>query len=73
LVKQVKVLRDQNKVNSTTGDKISNGIGFAELENQDLAVYAINYLNNMELVNKKGLIVDFSMEDQRALLKMKKK
>ncbi len=36
-------------------------------------MFAVRYLNNLEIVNKKGLIVDFSMEDQRALFKRKEK
>ena len=41
--------------------------------NADLSMYAVRYLNNMEIVPTKGLIVDFSMEDQRALFKRKEK
>lgn len=65
LVKQVKVLRDKEKVDALTKEKLSNGIGFAEVENEELAKYAIMYLNNMELVTNKGLIVDYSLEDAR--------
>lgn len=38
-------------------------MGFAELGSDKLALFAVRYLNNMELVNKKSLVVDFSLED----------
>ena len=44
-----------------------------EFKNEQLALYAVHYLNNLEIVTNKGLIVDFSMEDQRALFKRKEK
>ena len=42
-------------------------MGFAEFDNEDLANFAIRYLNNMELVTNKGLIAEFSLEDARAI------
>lgn len=48
---------------------MSSGIGFAEVGDAALAKFAIRYLNNMELVPKKGLIVDYSLEDARMLHK----
>ena len=67
-VKQVKVLRDEQK-EGPTGEKQASGIGFAEFENDALAMFALRYLNNMELVVNKGLIADLSLEDARALHK----
>lgn len=32
-------------------------------------MFAVRYLNNMELVTNKGLIVDFSLEDARQIRK----
>lgn len=52
---------------------MSSGIGFVEFENEVLANYAINYLNNMELVNNKGLIADHSLEDVRIVKKREKR
>ena len=36
-------------------------------------MFAVRYLNNMELVPTKGLISDFSLEDARALFKREKR
>lgn len=66
-------MKDEQKTDSVTGDALPSGQAFVEFTNSDLALYAVRYLNNMEIVPKKGLIVDFSMEDQRALFKRKEK
>lgn len=73
LISHVKIMKDEQKTDTVTGEALPSGQGFVEFTNQDLALYAVNYLNNMEIVTKKGLIVDFSMEDQRALFKRKEK
>ncbi len=65
----MKILRDQEKSDSQTGDKLASGLGFAEFDDEDLALYAIRYLNNMELTNNRPLIADFSLEDVRAIHK----
>ena len=44
-------------------------MGFAEFEDETLALFAIRYLNNMELVANKGLIADYSLEDARVIHK----
>lgn len=62
-IKHVKVLRDDQKKDAGTGESLSNGIGFAEFYDEQISLFAIRYLNNMELVDKKGLIVDYSLED----------
>ena len=67
-LKQVKILRDENKVD-TQGDQLPSGLGFAEFEDEALALFAIRYLNNMELVPNKGLIADYSLEDARVIHK----
>ena len=72
-LKQVKILRDQEKIDSASGDKLASGLGFAEFDEEDLALFALRYLNNMELVTNKGLIADFSLEDARALHKREQK
>ena len=65
-------MRDE-KEDKQTGEKLPSGQGFVEFSNEDLAYFAVRYLNNFEIVPTKGLIVDFSMEDQRALFKRKEK
>ena len=72
-LKQVKILRDQEKIDTASGDKLASGLGFAEFDEEDLALFALRYLNNMELVTNKGLIADFSLEDARALHKREQK
>ena len=69
----VKVMKDGEKTDADTGASLGNGIAFVEFASEELAYYAVRYLNNYELVPTKGLIVDFSMEDQRALFKRKEK
>ena len=44
-----------------------------EFNREDLALFAVRYLNNLEIVANKGLIADFSMESQLALFKRKEK
>lgn len=68
-LKQVKILRDEQKVDTSTGEKLPSGIGFAEFDDEALALFAIRYLNNMEIVPSKGLISEYSLEDARALHK----
>jgi RNA recognition motif-containing protein len=55
-------MRDQQKEDGK-GEALPSGLGFVEFTNEDLALFAVRYLNNFEVVPKKGLIVDFSMED----------
>lgn len=49
-IKQIKVLRDKEK-QTATGESLASGIGFTEFENEDLALFAIYYLNNMTLLS----------------------
>lgn len=56
-------------MSAQTGEKLSSGMGFAEFGDEDLALFAVRYLNNMQLHNEKGLVVDYSLEDARALHK----
>jgi nucleolar protein 4 len=74
LLPQLKVLEDKNKVDAA-GKPKSSGIGFIEVGDHRLAMYFINNMNNfiMNNKNKKGLILDFSLEDHRKLLKRKQK
>ena len=61
-IKQVKVLRSEQKKDKD-GNELPSGIGFAEFYDNKITEYAINYLNNLELITDKGLIVDYSLED----------
>ena len=72
-ITHVKIMKDGEKTDADTGASLGSGIAFVEFANEELALYAVQYLNNYELVPTKGLIVDFSMEDQRALFKRKEK
>jgi len=73
LLKHVKIMRDEEKRDTLTGDKLASGQAFVEFHSEDMALFAVRYLNNMEIIAKRGLIVDFAMEDQRALFKRKEK
>lgn len=73
LVSHVKIMRDESKTDNETGESLASGQAFVEFVSEDLAMFAVRWLNNYELVPTKGLIVDFSMEDQRALFKRKEK
>lgn len=66
------MLRDKVKT-TPEGKPLGNGIGFIEFGNEEVAAYGIRYLNNMELVNNKGLIVDHSLDDARIVNKREKK
>ena len=74
LLPQLKILEDKNKVDAS-GKHKSSGIGFIEVGDHRLAMYFINNMNNfvMNPKNQKGLILDFSLEDHRKLLKRKQK
>jgi nucleolar protein 4 len=74
LVYQFKVLKDQAKTDEE-GKPKNSGIGFIEVTNPDLAMYYINNMNNFVMNKKKprGMIIDFSIEDHRKLLKRNQK
>lgn len=40
-------------------------MGFIEVEFEDAAKYLLLNLNNLHLTKKRGLIVEYSMEDHR--------
>lgn len=52
---------------------MASGLGFAEFDDESLALFAIRYLNNMEIGGSRALIVDYSLEDVRALHKRDKR
>ena len=51
------------------GKPKATGIGFVELRDEDAALFLVRKLNNVETNKKlkKGLILEFSMEDHRKL------
>lgn len=86
LITQVKILRNAEKEvqvdessTSLKGDslgksfKSASGLAFVEFSSAEAALFAVRYLNNMHLVNNKGLIVDFSLQDARKLHARKQK
>jgi len=62
LITHIKVMKDGEKTDEH-GDPLASGQAFVEFRDEELAKYAVRYLNNYEVVPTKGLIVDFSMED----------
>lgn len=62
LIVHIKVMRDEQKTD-TAGESLASGQGFVEFTNPNLALFAVRYLNNLEIIPKRGLIVDFSMDD----------
>ena len=63
LLSQLKVMKDEQKTDQV-GESLASGQAFVEFRNEDLALFAVRYLNNLEIAGKnRGLIVDFSMED----------
>jgi len=69
IIKQVKILRDGEKTTLDEGgnvEKIGSGIAFAEFSEQQYALFAVQYLNNMNLTSR-GLIVDFSLNDAQKM------
>jgi RNA recognition motif-containing protein len=73
LITQTKVLRDAEKtvqVDTSTKDmkednlgtsfKAASGLAFVELATHEAAIFAVRYLNNMQLTSR-GLIVDFCL------------
>ena len=56
-------MKDEQKTDQV-GESLASGQAFVEFRNEDLALFAVRYLNNLEIAGKnRGLIVDFSMED----------
>jgi RNA recognition motif-containing protein len=63
LIAHVKIMKDGEKTDVDSGEALASGQAFVEFTHEDLALFAVRYLNNFEVVPTKGLIVDFSMED----------
>ena len=69
LIRQVKVLKDVDKtfVDPDTQKVInmSSGLAFAEFSDPKISLFAVRYLNNMQLAGNRPLIVDFALDDAR--------
>jgi len=69
LIKQVKVLKDVDKtfVHPETQEvtNFSSGLAFAEFSEAAISLFAVRYLNNMQLAGNRPLIVDFALDDAR--------
>jgi len=71
------VLKDVDKtfVDPET-EKVTNyssGLAFVEVTDSDLALFAVRYLNNMQLAGNRPLIVDFALDDARKMQKRTQK
>ena len=57
-------MRDEEKKDQDA-EALASGMAFVEFKSESLALFAVRYLNNMDLIGgkNKGLIVDFSLED----------
>ena len=74
LIKQVKMIRDDSRVEDD-GSKRPSGLAFIELETAPLALFISRRLNNLILRkgSKRGIIVDFAVQDARKLRKREMK
>ena len=77
MIKQVKVLKDVDKTfvdpETQKVTNLSSGLAFVEFSDEDLALFAVRYLNNMHLAGNRPLIVDFALDDARKLQKRAQK
>ena len=77
LIKQVKVLKDVDKtfVDPETQQvtNFSSGLAFVQFTDADIALFAVRYLNNMQLAGTRPLVVDFALDDARKLQKRQQK
>jgi len=71
LIRQVKVLKDGEKtvvdVATQKVTSLSSGLAFVEFSDAELALFAVRYLNNMQLAGNRPLVVDFALDDARKL------
>lgn len=64
-VKQAKIIRSKDRIDSTTNELRSKGYGFLEFNTHSHALAALRYLNNNpDLYEGKRLIVEFSLENK---------
>ena len=73
LIKQVKVLKDVDKTfvdpETQKVTNLSSGLAFAEFSDPAISLFAVRYLNNMQLAGNRPLIVDFALDDARKVQK----
>lgn len=73
LIRQVKVLKDVDKtfVDPETQEvtNFSSGLAFVEFTEPKISLFAVRYLNNMQLAGNRPLIVDFALNDARKVQK----
>ena len=61
-------------MDTATNKNLPSGLGFIHFLREDLAVYALKYLNGMQFGGtSRGIIADFCIEDARAVHKREKK
>lgn len=64
-VKQAKIIRSKDRIDSTTNELRSKGYGFLEFNTHSHALASLRYLNNNpDIFEGKRLIVEFSLENK---------
>ena len=67
----MKVLKDVDKtfVDPVTQKvtNLSSGLAFVEFTDPEISLFAVRYLNNMQLAGNRPLVVDFALDDARKL------
>ncbi len=46
---------------------MSSGLAFVEFTDPEISLFAVRYLNNMQLAGNRPLVVDFALDDARKL------
>jgi len=57
-------MRDKEKTDAAD-ESLASGLAFAEFSEHKYALHIVHYLNNIQLSNERGLIVDFALDDAR--------
>lgn len=72
---ECRIMRDLKRLDAATGQPVSNGFGFAEFNTHEYAMKALLALNNNPNIFRmdRRPIVEFSLENQNALLKRKRR
>jgi len=77
LIRQVKVLKDVDKTfvdpETQKVTNFSSGLAFVEFSEPKISLFAVRYLNNMQLAGNRPLIVDFALNDARKVQKRAQK
>jgi len=58
---------EKTEINAETKEveKQASGIAYAEFSEHKYALHVVQFLNNMQLTDNRGLIVDFALDDVR--------